>query len=323
MFMGKAMKIYRSALEVPKQFRGATVVLGNFDGLHRGHQAVICESVADDKPLGVVTFDPHPRKYFRPHDAPFYLTDTDEKARFMAAIGVDFLLVLTFDQVLSSQSPEDFVREVLVDGLAARHVSVGYNFRFGCKRSGDGALLKRLGKKYGFDVSLVEAVACPGGGIYSSTRIRENLVSGKPALAATLLGRPFEIVGPVIKGDQRGRDLGFPTANIDLGNYLRPAFGGYVVRAGLNVKNESKDTRWFNGVANIGNRPTLDGTRVFLETHIFDFSRDIYGEILRVALIEFLRPEQQFDGVESLKERIEIDSAIAKRTLEIRSAGAL
>ena len=320
--MGKAMKIYRSVLEVPEQYRGATVVLGNFDGLHRGHQAVIGAAVAKDKPLGVVTFDPHPRKYFRPHDAPFYLTGTDEKARFMAAIGVDFLLVLTFDQVLSSQSPEEFVRQVLVDGLAARHVSVGYNFRFGCKRSGDGALLKKLGETYGFNVSLVEAVAAPGGGIYSSTRIRENLVSGKPALAAALLGRPFEIVGPVIKGDQRGRDLGFPTANIDLGNYLRPAFGGYIVRAGLNIENESENTRWLNGVANIGNRPTLDGTRVFLETHIFNFSQNIYGEILRVALIEFLRPEQKFDDVDALKERIEIDSAVAKRTLEIRSAGA-
>ena len=136
-----------------------------------------------------------------------------------------------------------------------------------------------------------------------------------------LLGRPFEIVGTVIR-DQRGRQLGFPTANIDLGNYLRPAFGGYIVRAGLRIDNTNEDICWFDGVANIGNRPTLDGTRVLLETHIFDFKKDIYGENLRVALIDFLRPEQKFDGVSALKERIEIDSGVAKRTFKIRSTGA-
>ena len=316
------MKIYRSVTEVPDEHRSGTVVLGNFDGFHRGHQAVIGEASAYKKPLGVVTFDPHPRKYFRPHDTPFYLTEINEKARFMAALGVDFLLVLTFDRALSSQLPEEFVQQFLVDGLDAQHVLVGYNFRFGFKRSGDGSLLMKLGREFGFDVTLVEAIASPSGEIYSSTSIRENLLSGKPILAAALLGRPFEIVGTVIRGDQRGRQLGFPTANIDLGNYLRPAFGGYIVRAGLRIDNTNEDICWFDGVANIGNRPTLDGTRVLLETHIFDFKKDIYGENLRVALIDFLRPEQKFDGVSALKERIEIDSGVAKRTLKIRSTGA-
>lgn len=317
------MEVYRNLSEVPAECRGSAVVLGNFDGVHRGHQAVIGEAAAvasaQGRPLGVVTFDPHPRVFFRPHDAPFYLTSIDEKARLLDALGVDFLLVLPFDKALSNQPPEAFVEQVIVEGLGAKSVAVGFNFRFGHRRSGDGALLTELGKKHGFKVSLVEAVASAGGGIYSSTHIREHLIAGKPPQAAILLGRPFEIAGPVVKGDQRGRELGFPTANLELGNYLQPAFGGYVVRAGLEADGEM---RWFDGVANIGNRPTLDGTRVLLETHIFDFAEDIYGKQLRVALIEFLRPEQKFDGIEALKERIEIDSATARRTLMIRAAGA-
>mgnify|MGYP001182736689 FL=1 len=317
------MEVYRNLSEVPDRFRGGAVVLGNFDGVHRGHQAVIGKAATaaktEGQPLGVVTFDPHPRAFFRPHDAPFYLTSIEEKARLMEALGVDFLLVLPFDKTLSNQAPEEFVKQVIVDGVRAKSVAVGFNFRFGHRRSGDGALLTDLGVELGFEVSLVDAVVSSGGGIYSSTHIREHLAAGKPAQAAVLLGRPFEIAGPVVKGDQRGRELGFPTANLKLGSYLQPAFGGYVVRAGLEADG---GTRWLDGVANIGNRPTLDGTRLLLETHIFDFDEDIYGQYLRIALIEFLRPEQKFDGIEALKERIEIDSGIARRTVKIRSAGA-
>ncbi|MDB3953072.1 bifunctional riboflavin kinase/FAD synthetase [Alphaproteobacteria bacterium] len=317
------MEIIRALGEVPKAARNGDVVLGNFDGVHRGHQAVIGQAavLAENRngPLVVVTFDPHPRVFFRPHDEPFDLTTVEQKARLLAALGVDYLVLLPFDKEFSSQPPEDFVDQVLVKGLSAKSVIVGFNFRFGHKRSGDGALLKVFGAAKGFDVTLVDAVASAGGGIYSSTHIREYLIAGKPAQAATLLGRPFEIVGTVSKGDQRGRQLGFPTANLVLSSYVQPAFGGYAVRGGLEVNGK---TRWFDAVANIGNRPTLDGKTVLLETHLFDFDEDIYGREFRVALIEFLRPEQKFDGIEALKERIEIDSAIARRMLKIRAAGA-
>ena len=249
----------------------------------------------------------------------FYLTTVEQKARLLAALGVDYLVLLPFDKEFSIQPPEGFVEQVLVKGLSAKSVIVGFNFRFGHKRSGDGLLLKEFGASRGFDVTLIDAVASAGGGIYSSTHIREHLIAGKPARAATLLGRPFEIVGIVSKGDQRGRELGFPTANLALGSYIQPAFGGYVARGGLEVDGK---TRWFDAVANIGNRPTLDGKTVLLETHLFEFNDDIYGREFRVALIEFLRPEQKFDGIEALKERIEIDSAIARRMLKIRSVGA-
>jgi riboflavin kinase/FMN adenylyltransferase len=317
------MEFFRNLADLPDALRGGAVALGNFDGVHRGHQAVIGEAamIAAEKgiPLGVVTFDPHPRVLFRPHDAPFYLTCIEQKARLLAALGVDFLLVLPFDKEFAAQPPETFVDNVIVEGIGAKSVAVGYNFRFGHRRSGDGALLRELGDYHGYDVTLLNAVTAPAGGIYSSTHIREHLVGGNPAEAAMLLGRPFEIEGPVIEGDQRGRELGFPTANLSLGSYVQPAFGGYVVRAGL-VRNGK--TQWFDGVANIGNRPTLDGTKLLLETHIFDFDQDIYGETLRIALIEYLRPEQKFDGIEALKQRIEIDSGIARRMLAIRSAGA-
>ncbi len=317
------MKIIRALGEVPNSAHNGSVVLGNFDGVHRGHQAVIGEAAAlakkQNSPLVVVTFDPHPRVFFRPHDEPFYLTTVEQKARLLAALGVDYLVLLPFDKEFSIQPPEGFVEQVLVKGLSAKSVIVGFNFRFGHKRSGDGLLLKEFGASRGFDVTLIDAVASAGGGIYSSTHIREHLIAGKPARAATLLGRPFEIVGTVSKGDQRGRELGFPTANLALGSYIQPAFGGYVARGGLEVDGK---TRWFDAVANIGNRPTLDGKTVLLETHLFEFNDDIYGREFRVALIEFLRPEQKFDGIEALKERIEIDSAIARRMLKIRSVGA-
>ena len=228
------MEIIRALGEVPKSARNGDVVLGNFDGVHRGHQAVIGQAAAlaenRNGPLVVVTFDPHPRVFFRPHDEPFDLTTVEQKARLLAALGVDYLVLLPFDKEFSSQPPEDFVDQVLVKGLSAKSVIVGFNFRFGHKRSGDGALLKVFGAAKGFDVTLVDAVASAGGGIYSSTHIRENLIAGKPAQAATLLGRPFEIVGTVSKGDQRGRQLGFPTANLPLSSYVQPAFGGYAVR---------------------------------------------------------------------------------------------
>jgi riboflavin kinase/FMN adenylyltransferase len=318
-----AMRILRHVDNVPDQVRGCVVALGNFDGVHRGHQTLI-GAAADDAarlgaPLVVMTFEPHPRGLFAPHDPPFRLTPFRNKAIHLRALGVDVLVVLTFDEAMSRVPAEDFVRTVLVEGLAARHVTVGDDFRFGHRRGGDAALLQRMGEEAGFGVDLVAPVASADGEVYSSTRIRELLVAGKPGQAAALLGRPFEIEGRVERGDQRGRSIGFATANVDPADYMRPAFGVYAVRAGIG---DGEAPEWVDGVANLGIRPTVDGSRVLMEAHLFDFDRDIYGEHLRVAFIEFIRPEIRFEGLDALKKQIAEDCVAARRILRTRAAGA-
>ena len=317
------MQTFRHYENVPENARNGVVVLGNFDGVHRGHQAVIGHGIelAQDAeaPVVVLTFEPHPRTFFRPHDTPFRLTPFQNKAHHIEALGVDALVVLTFDETLSVLEAEDFIQHVLVDGLAARHVIVGQDFRFGRLRSGDTALLQARAKKGGYSVIAVAPVASADAEIYSSTHIREQVEAGKPGHAAAMLGRPFEIEGVVETGDQRGRTLGFPTANIDIGDYIRPARGVYAVRAGID---KGEETVWVDGVANFGNRPTIGGDSLLLETHLFDFSGDLYGQTLRVALIEYLRPERKFDGLDALKAQIDEDSATARRILKVRAAGA-
>jgi riboflavin kinase/FMN adenylyltransferase len=317
------MRILRHFEHVPDDARGGAVALGNFDGVHRGHQALLGAAAAAAEslaaPLVVTTFEPHPRTFFRPHDPPFRLTPFRIKAILLQALGVDVLLVLTFDRAMSHLAPEDFVQRVLVDGLAARQVVVGSDFRFGHRRGGDIRLLEQLGRDAGFAVNLVAPVGAADGEVYSSTRVREYLVTGKPAHAAALLGRPFEIEGRVLHGDRRGRTIGFPTANLDLDGYLRPALGVYAVRAGIG---DGDVPEWVDGVANLGRRPTVDGERLLLETHLFDFDRAIYGEHLRVALIEYIRPERRFDGLDALKAQIGEDCVTARRILRTRAAGA-
>lgn len=317
------MLVLRHFENLPDDARGGAVALGNFDGVHRGHQALIgaaataAESVGG--PLVLATFEPHPRRFFAPHDPPFRLTPFRSKAILLQALGVDVLLVLTFDRAMSHISAEDFVQRVLVDGLAARQVVVGSDFRFGHRRGGDVALLERMGKKAGFSVTLVAPVGAADGEVYSSTRVRDFLVAGKPAHAAALLGRPFEIEGRVLHGDRRGRSIGFPTANLDLDDYLRPALGVYAVRAGIG---DGDAPEWVDGVANLGRRPTVDGERLLLEVHLFDFEREIYGEHLRVALIEYIRPERRFNGLDALQAQIGEDCVTARRILRARAAGA-
>lgn len=317
------MQTFRHYENVPESARNGVVVLGNFDGVHRGHQAVIGQGIElahdADAPVVVLTFEPHPRTFFRPHDPPFRLTPFQNKAHHIEALGVDALVVLTFDETLSLLEAEDFIQHVLVEGLAARHVIVGQDFRFGRLRSGDTALLQARGEKGEYSVIAVDPVASADAEIYSSTHIREQVEAGKPGHAAAMLGRPFEIEGTVETGDQRGRTLGFPTANIDIGDYIRPARGVYAVRAGID---KGEETVWVDGVANFGNRPTIGGDSLLLETHLFDFSGDLYGQTLRVALIEYLRPERKFDGLDALKAQIDEDSATARRILKVRAAGA-
>ncbi len=309
------MHVFRHFENLPDEVRGASVAVGNFDGVHLGHQAVIGEAgrVARDQgiPWAVLSFEPHPRSLFTTDQEPFRLTPFRIKARHVEALGVDNMIVLHFDHEFAGLSADDFVKKVLVKGLGARHVVSGYDFVFGHKRAGNCELLLHKGKEEGFDFTCVSAVD-DGETIYSSTRVRRYLKVGDPRGAANLLGRPFEIEGRVEHGDARGRTIGFPTANLHLGEYLRPALGVYAVRAGID---EGADTRWLEGVANFGNRPTFDKKDAIFEVHLFDFDGDLYGRHLRIALVDFLRKEKKFDGLDDLKAQIALDSNNARQIL--------
>jgi riboflavin kinase/FMN adenylyltransferase len=307
------MYILRHPSALRQVGRGAIVAIGNFDGIHLGHQAVIgiAGTLARDAgaPQAVLTFEPHPRSVFQPAGPPFRLTPFRVKAQLLRQLGVAFLFDLRFDLALASHSAEDFVRSVLVEGLGIRHAVVGYDFVFGNRRRGTAALLAEMGRELGFGVTIVEPVQA-GAEIYSSTRIRDLLEAGKPREAASLLGRPWEIDGRVERGDQRGRTIGFPTANILLADYLRPAAGVYAVRAGI-----GRNGAWHDAVANFGRRPTFNGTDLRLEVHLFDFAGDLYGQHLRVQLIDYIRPEQKFAGIEALKVQIAADAEAARGIL--------
>jgi riboflavin kinase / FMN adenylyltransferase len=310
------MRLFRHHSEVPVEARGAVVALGNFDGVHLGHQRVIDEAarIAGElgAPLGVLTFEPHPREYFQPDRPAFRLTPFRIKLRQLEAIGVDYIYLLAFDRTMAERSPESFIVEVLGEGIEPVHVVVGYDFVFGRGRSGNAELLGDLGGAAGFAVTAVPAATDPEGVVYSSTEVRERLVAGDPGGAARLLGRPWEIEGRVEPGDRRGRLLGFPTANLGLSDYLQPAIGVYAVKAGID---EGRGTHWRDGVANLGRRPTVGGSRVQLEVHLFDFAGDLYGRHLRAPLIDFIRPERKFEGLDALKAQIAADSAEARQRL--------
>jgi riboflavin kinase/FMN adenylyltransferase len=301
------MRVYRHP-RVGRSFKGAVLAIGNFDGVQWGHQTVLAEASARARaagaPFAVLTFEPHPRSVFQPGVAPFRLTPFRDKVRLLAGLGVDLLVAQRFDLAFAQKSAEDFVRELLVEGLAVSQVVVGYDFVFGNRRRGTPALLRELGAKHRFTVSVVDPVASPSGAPYRSTLIREHLVAGRPREATALLGRPWEIGGRVRLGDRLGRTIGFPTANLALGDYLRPAAGVYAVRAALG---EGADARWCGGAANLGWRPTVGGRDLRLEAHLFGFDGDLYGKRLRVAFIEHLRPEQRFAGLDALKAQIAKD----------------
>ena len=311
------MRIYRHYDALPADARGAAVAIGNFDGVHPGHQTVIHEAglIAGDmcRPWAVLTFEPHPRAFFTPGSEPFRLTPFRSKARRIAELGADLLIVQRFDKAFSSLPAEDFVNTVLVDGLGAGHVVSGYDFVFGHKRGGNCELLLAMGAKKGFGFTAVNAQTDSSGEAYSSTRVRERLGDADPRGAAAILGRDFEIEGRVARGEARGKSIGFPTANIPLGAYLRPALGVYAVRATIEQENGES---WIDGVANIGVRPTFGGADVVLEVFLFDFDDDLYGKRLRVRLVDFLRPEKKFDGADNLKAQIAQDSAKAQKILQ-------
>lgn len=312
------MRLFRHISSVPDDARGAVVVIGNFDGLHRGHQVVIAaaraQADAQDSPLALLTFRPHPRRFFRPDEEPFRLTPFRAKVRAIEALGVDTLFVCRFDAKMAAITADAFVETILHQGVGASHVVVGHDFAFGNKRAGNPDLLRSKGAELGFGVTVVEPAKDASDEIYSSSVIRQYLRDGQPRRAAELLGRLWEIEGRVLLGDQRGRTIGFPTANINPGEYVQQAHGVYAVRAGVTTDGK---TQWYDGVANLGVRPTVDGSRLLLEAHLFDFAGDLYGKYLRVALVEFLRPEQKFDSFEVLKQQIIADSQKAREKLAI------
>ncbi len=311
------MAIFRHTADLPSEVQGAVVAIGNFDGVHRGHQAIIDKVGRLARELqttcAVLTFEPHPRRFFQPDSPAFQLTGFRLKVRLIEALGVDNLFVLPFNQAFAALSAEDFVREVLAEGLRARHVVVGDNFAFGHKRLGNTGILEQLGQTHGFGVTAMRRVTGTRGAPYSSTGIRDYLKAGNPTGAAWLLGRYWEIEGRVQPGGKLGRKLGFPTANIELGDSLEPAYGVYAVRAGLD---RAGGTVWHPGVANLGVRPTVGGTGVLLEVHLFDMDEDLYGQHLRVALADYLRPEWKFDDLDAMKVQMVEDARRARVILD-------
>ncbi|MEO3473047.1 bifunctional riboflavin kinase/FAD synthetase [Roseomonas sp. CAU 1739] len=297
--------------DVPAAARGATIALGNLDGVHLGHAAVLraAHAARPDLPLAALTFEPHPREHFRPDDPPFRLTLLPAKAAALAAAGASFVYALPFDDAFAAMTAEAFVEEVLHQGLGARHLACGPDFAFGHRRGGDIAFLAREAEKRGMGLSIVPPVQHDGEAI-SSTRIRRLLQDGYPERAAEKLGRPWEIRGPVVHGDKLGRVLGWPTANIWIGRHLEPARGVYAVTVALPDSTQAK------GVANVGRRPTLGGDpETRLETFIFDYSGDLYDQEIGVRLVRFLRPDAKFAGLEELKVAIAQDVVDARAAL--------
>ncbi len=321
------MRIFRHFDDVPPGLRGAVVAIGNFDGVHRGHRALIAEAKmqaeARRSPLAVLSFEPHPQEYFRQirevggltpagPDC-FRLTPLRAKARLLADLGVDALFALTFDGEMARRTPQDFVLNVLVAGLGISGAVVGHDFEFGQKRAGNLATLSYVGEMEGFSVTAFDTVTASGDEKISSTLIRRLLKDARPEEAARLLGHFWAIEARVEHGDARGRTMGFPTANMHLGHCLAPAFGVYAVR--VNILEGDRAVSRHDGVANFGVRPMYQVEVPLMETHLFDFDGDLYGKYLSVELIRYIRPEAKFPDLAALIAQIGADAARAREIL--------
>ena len=310
----RRLRLIKGWKGLPQSDRGAAVAMGTFDGVHRGHQQVIALAAKAagelGAPLGVITFDQHPRTYFRPHEPAFRLMKPDQQARALEALGVDMLYVLPLGPELANMSDREFATQVLHEGLGARHVAVGFDNSFGKDRTGSPQTLRAYGAELGFGVSVADPVADGSGEKFSSTAVRDALRDGHPQEAARILSRPFAIEGEVQRGRQLGRKLGFPTANVALADYVIPKFGVYATRTRL------PDGRDIPGVANIGINPTIEGVRApLLEVWLFDFDEDIYDQVIETDLIAFLRPELKFDGLEPMTAQVMKDAKQARDLL--------
>ena len=312
------MQVFQDWRGLPEEARGAAVALGNFDGVHLGHAHLVrsLHAARPDLPLAVLTFEPHPRQMFRPQDPPFRLSLAPERRAALAALGVRLLYELPFDAAFAHLTAEQFVTEVLHQGIGARHLACGPDFAFGHRRGGDIDFLAQRAEQLGIGLTVVQPLA-DAGGPFSSSRIRRALQDGYPERATAELGRPWAIRGVVTHGDARGRTIGFPTANVPLGDHLEPARGVYAVMVRL------PDGSVHRGVANVGRRPTVNaGPESRLEVHLFDFEGDLYGQEISVALHAFLREEVKFPNLDALKAQIAQDAADARAMLDLTVPGS-
>jgi riboflavin kinase/FMN adenylyltransferase len=296
---------------LPASAKGASVALGNFDGVHLGHQAVIAQSRHPGLPVGIVTFEPHPREFFASSAPPFRLMNAEARANRLEKLGVEKLYVLPFDATLAGMEPAAFCADVLAAGLGVAHVTVGADFRFGRGRKGTARTLSEMGNTLGFGTTIADLVNFDGTEI-SSTAIRRALSEGRPGDAARMLGHWHRIEGEVLHGEKRGRDLGYPTANMSMAGLHLPKLGVYAVKVDVLG---GPLTGSYDGAANLGVRPMFGENRPNLETFILDFEGDLYGQHLSVALVEFLRPEMKFDGLQALIAQMDADCAHARAIL--------
>jgi len=310
------MRIIRDYTYLDPADRGASAAIGNFDGVHLGHRSVIelarAAGEAVGAPLGVLTFEPHPREYFAPDAPPFRLTGPEARAHRLEKLGVERLYELNFNAALSARAPGEFARTVISDGLGLTHVVVGQDFCFGKGRAGNAGDLQAFGAEMGFGVTVAELLASAHGEV-SSTAIRNALSEGRPRDAAKMLGHWHRIDGPVIGGEQRGRELGYPTANMSIAGLHPPRFGVYAVLVDV-LGGPHKGH--YRGAASLGTRPMFDGEVANLETYIFDFSGDLYSADLSVALVDFLRPEARFDSLDAFIAQMDEDCRRARAALE-------
>ncbi len=308
------MPMQRLSLDqpIPESLRGAILALGNFDGFHLGHQAVVSRAVQrgahERRPVIVATFDPHPVRHFRPDTPPFRLTSLDQRERLFAHAGADAMLVFAFGAALAATSAEAFVADLLANRIGAAGVVTGDDFTFGQGRGGNATILRQLGAAHGIAAETVAPVMLDGQPV-SSSRVRDALTAGNPGAATRLLTRPFAVEGVVEHGDKRGRLLGWPTANLQLGSYLRPAYGIYAARIALDDGSEH------DGVVSLGTRPMFAPPRELLEAVVFDWDGDLYGRTIEVSLLHYLRPEMTFDSLDALKAQMDADAAEARRLL--------
>ena len=305
--------LHTSIDRVPKEAQGCVLAIGNFDGVHLGHAALIkmAKSLAAEAPLGVMTFEPHPRQFFQPEAEPFRLTLLPMKQRLMETLGVEHLFAVAFNRDFSQLDGEAFVERILVQNLKVRHVVVGEDFMFGRGRSGTIATLKAAADAGKFKLTVMPPVVASSGEIYSSTAIRELLKQAKFAEAASFLGWPWQMESPVVHGDKRGRTMGYPTANQNMLEHLRIPYGVYAVKVMI-----EGETVWRAGAANFGIRPMFQVVQPIFETFIFDFSGEIYGKVIRVQPVKHLRPEMSFAGLPALISQMKDDCIAAKAVLE-------
>ncbi len=306
------MRYLRDTTYMDAADKGASAAIGNFDGVHLGHQAVLqVAAEAAAAPLGVVTFEPHPREYFSPNSPPFRLMNAAARAHRLESLGVERLYELRFNERLANLTPEAFCADILAGELGLAHVTVGADFCFGKNRAGNSALLQKLGPELGFGVTIAVLIETKGIAV-SSTKIREALSEGRPEDAAAMLGHLHRIEGAVIRGDQRGRELGYPTANMSIDGLFPPKFGVYAVKVDVLTGEHAGP---YTGVASAGVRPMFGKNHPNIETHVFDFKGDLYGANLSVALVAYLRPEKKFDSLDALIAQMDADSARAQEIL--------